>query len=179
MSRQWDRLLKQDGSIAFARYLDTNGDGTGVKEVLGDYSSSPHEIFVQPAPGIVEFRVTRLLGLIRCSGQLRADRYGNQPELTNGIRLTIGTGPNLEDELFDAMDGIPVKNNAAWAAMVTSVTEHSFGSGDNFLSVRWEVGAGAQPVVLFPGIRMSLKFNDDFSGLVSHTFNIQGTFYPG
>lgn len=41
----------------------------------------------------------------------------------------------------------------------------------------WNVSPGAQPAVIPPGVRVIVKLNDNFTGLVEHTFNIQGTIF--
>jgi hypothetical protein len=155
----------------FMRYADTNGDGSGTKQAIGDYSGG-EEFFFQPAAGQV-VEIHRLMVMIQSGGSFRADQYG-------GLGAALGTGIAVQKRvgaatvLADYTDGIPIQTNAAWSRLSYDVTFFTFGAGDNYLACRWTFARSGQPVQLSPGQRLSIVLNDDLTGLTEHTFNFQG-----
>lgn len=156
----------------FMRYADTNGDGSGSKQVTGNYSLAEEEFFIAPPAGQI-FQIHRLMVLIQDAGAFRADQYG-------GLGTALGTGIAVQKRsgaatvLADYTDGIPIKTNGAWSRLSYDVAFFTFGAGDNYLACRWTFAKAGQPVQLSPGQRLSIVLNDSFVGLVEHTFNFQG-----
>jgi hypothetical protein len=78
--------------------------------------------------------------------------------------------------ILDLMDGSNVKSVVGWAEHCYDITEHSFGSGNNFVVVRWTFEHAGRPLILdsFNDEKLVVTINDDLSSLVHHEFQIQG-----
>jgi len=159
------------------RFLDLVGDGTGTVSHTDDFSST-EEFFQVDPPAQGFFAIHLMMILIRSSGKMSGDKYGDQPELTNGITIaTIDLDDNI---IIDLTDGQPIKSNGAWAGQAHDATMLDFGAGspagDQFLRVRWKFLDAGQPIFISQGERFAVRLNDDFSGLVSQTAQVQGFF---
>lgn len=166
----------------FSRHLDTDGDGTGTKNAIGDYSSTPEIFYIQPAATQI-FRVYRMLVLIRGpKAKFLTDNYGSRIQLTNGIIIRTqddsGTLINLSDD-------VPIRTNGNWARMCFDSFIYEAGSGgtDTYLRVRWTFSQAGYPIRLngANNERLEIVLNDDFtlntSGsdpLVEHYYVAQG-----
>jgi hypothetical protein len=171
------------GEDIFSRLLDTNGDGTGVKEltVLPVTSDFPEDrVFLQPAAGEI-LEVTRLLVQVRASGSpVSAERYGDQTALTGGITIQKSGKRGV---IADLTDGLTIKNNGDWGRVCYDVNSTGFVSGDQFVHVRWTFKKHGKSVILdgdrLERLEVVFVAGDDFSGLASHTFTAQGNFKKG
>ena len=154
------------------RYLDTNGNGTGTKSAVGDYSVTPETFFIQPAAGTYYF-LYRILFSVEDNGAPNAGFYGSNLTLTNGVILRSKTGA-AEDT--DFTDGIPIKRNAEFGRLAYDSTPQSYGIGDNFVLCRFTFDKFGGPLVLKGDDSQSLEIalNDDFSGLTGHYFMVEG-----
>ena len=153
------------------RYLDTNGDGTGTQQANGDYSVTPED-FKFTAVNVTE--LARVIVFIEDTSGFGADDYGDiAGGLTNGIEIKVYRNDSTVDDL---LDGITIKNNAGWARVCHDVVNHAFGVGNDFLSVRWTWAKSGMPLKLLEGEELRFELSDDFSGLVEHTFMVEGTY---
>ena len=158
------------------RYLDTNGDGTGTKSAIGDYSDatgSGVEIFyIQPAAGQV-FRLSRIIPFVEDAGSFDSSKYGNGITLANGLQIRI---QNDSGTVLDLLDGLPITINTHWARLCYDMTISTFGAGNEYLHARWTFSKSGQFMRLDGdnNERLEIVFNDDFSDLVSHYFKVEG-----
>lgn len=154
------------------RYADTNGDGTGTKNAIGNYSVTPQRFNLTPPAGEV-FRVERMLISVSDSGTFDADKYGNGIALTNGVTVEKR---DANGQIIDYCDGVPVVNNTGWAQLCYDKTIHSEGVGAEIMTIRWTFSKGGAPVTLIgdQGEFLSILLNDDFTGLISHYFFLHG-----
>lgn len=155
------------------RYLDTNGDGTGTKNANGDYSSTADEFYLAPSAGEI-MRIRRLMISIGDTSGMQAQEYGNLGSaLSNGISLSY-----VSDRLgtIDLMDGVPVLTNSQWGDLCYDVARKSWGAGNELLLARWTFVKAGEYLRLNgdKSDKLSITFNDDFSGLLSHYFFCQG-----
>jgi hypothetical protein len=151
------------------RYLDTAGDGSGTKEAIGDYSAGV-DFKITAATASID--IYRMLVFIEDSGPLSADQYGNLAALTNGIEVKVKNAAGATT--VDLTDGIPIKNNAGWARTCYDSTADDYGSGGNFVKVRWTFSASGQPLRIPVGHSFTVELSDNLTGLVEHTFMAQG-----
>lgn len=156
-----------------SRFLDTVGNGTGTKSATGDYSLGAQDFLIAPGAGQV-YSIQRLVVAIE-DGAAIADGgvYGALgAALTNGILVAV---KDASLTLFDLTDGVPITTNHAWLARCASRVD-GFGTGNGLLVVTWDfAAAGAQlRLVGDDGEKLVVTLEDDFSGLVSHTFVAQG-----
>ena len=153
------------------QFLSTNGDGTGTVNANGDYSSTEGEFYIAPPSGY-HYNITRMLVFVEDSANFSSDEYGNlNTALTNGVRVVVkehGT------EILDLTAGDSIKTNAQWSQYCYDAQSISFGSGNDFLAVRWTFAKSGSPVYVSPNQRLSVLLNDNLTGLVTHTFMVQG-----
>ena len=157
----------------FSRFADTNGDGTGTKNANGNYLITPDILYIQPPPQTV-YRVHRMLISLEDTSGMQAQEYGNTGgALTNGVQARVQDG---DGTLSDLTDGVPVKTNAHWGRMCYDVDVKSWGSGNELLCVRWTFAKSGAAIVLDGTLneRLEILLNDDFTGLISQYFLIQG-----
>ena len=108
-------------------------------------------------------------------GSIDSGSYGNGIALTNGIRVYL---KNSSDEVMQEFTAFPIKTNAHWAAHCHDLTVHDFGTGNGLESIRWTFSKSGQPIIVKfdQGEYFEVYLNDNFSGLVNHTFIVQGKY---
>jgi len=157
-------------STTICRFLDTNGDGTGTKDAIGDYSSAAEDFYIQPGANET-YEIHRLIVRIADSGAPDAGKYGNNITLTNGISVHLEGGITR-----DLTDNMPVLSNGDRSKLCYDVNVISWGTGDDYVGVRWTFSKSGAPITLRGSIsdKLIVRLNDDFSNLVGHTFMVQG-----
>lgn len=159
------------------RFLDTNGDGTGTKDAIGNYSNagSGVEHFYFQAKGYAD--IHRMIVHYEDGVGMRAERYGSLASaLTNGILIKV-LDSDLS-ELLDITDYIPIKSNSDWARIAYDVQLLAWGAGNESIGARLTFTRAGGPIRLEPGQRLVVILNDDFTGLVDQYFMIQGEYKP-
>ena len=155
---------------AIYRFLDTNGNGTGTQNAVGDYSVTPDEFYYQADH---ECSIFRLVIHIEDTTGFQAQDYGN---ITSGL----ANGYSLETkdiggtQTLDLCDGQVIKTNAEIGRFCYDVDLKTWGAGNEVLQARWTFAKAGRPLHLQAGERLSITFNDDFTGLIEHFFMIQG-----
>jgi hypothetical protein len=170
------------------QYLSLNGDGTGEIEMVGNYSSA-EGIFYFEVPAGYHMHANRLIVYLRDTGAFDAAKYGNNVTLAAGIFLEI---VNESDVVQTTLTPRPVRTNSEWGSFCYDIVNHSFGTGDEFLLVRWTFGhatapgieqeisgsgartEGFPPLELPTGWKLRARLNDDLSGLNEHRICVQG-----
>ena len=159
------------------RFLDTVGDGTGVTQHSDDFSTT-EELYQVDPPAQGFFAILQMMVQIRSNGMMSGEKYGDQPELTDGI--IVGTFDLDDNIIVDLTGGQPIKSNGDWAKQAYDAQMMGFGaaaaSGDQYLKVRWNFADAGQPIFISQGERFAVKLSDDFSGLISQTAQVQGFF---
>ncbi len=153
--------------IPFYRYLDTNGDGTGTKNAVLDGSVTPQTIKYTATAFVVIYRMLILIG---DSTAPAAGNYGDVATLTNGIDVEV----EMNGTTVDLLDGISIKSNLDWARQCYDVGLSSYGTGTNFITVRWTFERAGVPIPMYPGDDLTVTINDDLTGLTDHYFQLQG-----
>jgi hypothetical protein len=166
------RYLTDDGLV---------GDGTNhLSNVNGSVTSVP--FYVGPSSNM--WAVHRMIVMIEDNATFTADNYGGVSTLTNGVKMEIREGDAKTGKLVtDLMDGEKVHSLVQWADHCYDMTEHTFGSGNNFAVVRWTFSNAGRPLVLDSRLneKLVMLIDDDLSALVAHEAIIQGheIFTPG
>lgn len=156
----------------FFRFLDTVGDGSGTKSAIGNYAGGVQKFRLNPGVGEI-LHLTRLIVTVTDAGPLDADAYGKAIVLTNGIQIYKYEG---SDKVINLTDNVPVKTNGHWASFCYDVSALEFGTGSDVLQVRWSFDKTGTLIQLadVQSEYFSVELHDDFSGLVDHTFQVQG-----
>lgn len=162
------------------RHLDTNGDGSGTKNAIGDYSSTAEIFYIQPPAGQI-FRLTRMMVLI--SGRapsVKTDTYGSVPTLSNGVQTRVQDDSGT---IIDLVDGLNVKTNGCWGRLCfDSELYTSTANTDSYVRVRWTFEKAGYPIRLVGdrNERLEVVLNDDFTdggsadALALNYFHVQG-----
>lgn len=161
--------------VSLYRYLDTNGDDSGTKNAVGDYSSAAEDFYIQPSTND-RYELARLIVSTEDSANMRAEHYGTLgAALTNGIDI-IHEVSGIETKLND---GIEVKSNAGWTRLCYDVDIKTWGAGNELLTMRWTFAKAGQPLILIgkTNDKLIVRLNDSFAGLVTHYFMVQGLKY--
>jgi len=154
-----------------SRYLDTVGDGSGTKNANGDYSGAEEIFFIAPPAGST-YDIARLIISAYDTTGMQAQEYGNlATALDPGIVVRVSNGDGV---INDLTDGVPIKTNAEWGALCYDVDVKSWGSGNELLVVRWTFAKSGIDVHLGSSEKLEVVLNDDFEGLLSHRFMVQG-----
>lgn len=155
--------------------LSANGDGTGTTNANGDYSSTPLSLKFKQSEKEVVF-VTRMIVYVQDTGSFDSGSYGNGIDLANGIRVYH---KNAAGELLEELTAFAVKSSGDWAGQCHDLNHFNFGSGDEFITVRWTFAKSGFPIKLklHADEYIEVELNDDFRGLTKHYFKVDG-FYP-
>lgn len=137
-----------------------------------DYSVTPAEFVLAPPVGSV-WNIARLLFFLEDFGSLDADKYGNGLVLTNGVTIQVKRGDTV---LCNLTNSQPIKSNSHWKKFCFDVESSAYGTGNQTLGSRWTFAKSGSYIHLVGdlGDKIVVTLNDDFSGLVSHTFLFQG-----
>lgn len=162
------------GNYHIFKLLSSNGDGTGTTNAIGDYSVTPLSLKYGPS-STEDVEIGRMIVKIEDAGTFDADKYGNNITLTNGIRCYV---KDSSDAVIEEITAFPIISSGDWAGHCHDVTLHSFGTGNNVLTVRWTFSRSGHPIELHltNGQYFEIYLNDDFTGLIEHRFQIQGYF---
>lgn len=163
----YPHLIKAEDRLS--RFLDTVGNGTGTTSAIGDYST-PTSFFITPPTGEI-YVLERFLVQIRDALALSADDYGNLTALTNGIVVKV---TDASGDVVELTDGMPIKSNADWAMHCYDSDPDNYGNGDNFIHVRWTFSKAGYPISLTEGQSLVALMQDNLTGLVQHTFKVEG-----
>ena len=120
-----------------------------------------------------QLHIRRMLVYYEDVGQFVTNKYGYDLVLANGINIVVR---NADDSLVTELnDGIPIQTNSQWSALCYDTRPDDYGAGPNgTLAVRWTFGESGKNVSLSPGQYLAAELQDDFTGLLSHTFMVQG-----
>lgn len=154
-------------------YADTNGDGSGTFEAVGNYSSAPVSFSIKPKAGEI-LRIARLIVFIEDSGAMDSGFYGNGIVLTNGIKFMVRK--NGVENHSQSTAQAPVKTNGDLASLCHDLTYASWGAGNTYITARWTYTKFGQYIRLKGDNSDSFNviLNDNFTGLIKHRFCVQG-----
>lgn len=150
-------------------YLDTNGDKTGEKNAVGDYSSTPEEFFIQPPLGSV-WAIERII--VSIQGACGRAGYGSEFPLANG--LSVKTTTSSGEMILNLTNGVPIKDEMAWGALCYDVMHKDTGEDLTWVFARWTFAKAGLPIVLEDQQRLVVTLNDDMRHLTQHRFQAQG-----
>ena len=165
------------------RFLDTVGDGSGSKNVIGNYSAVAETFLCTPPVGkIFTFYSLTLHITANIAGNVNAADYAAVAGgLTNGYLLTT---KNASGTIFNLTDDVPITDNEELehlGAGDTTVRIIEYSGNDKSIIVYIDFFEQfGKPIVLkgdngeyFEGF-----FNDDFSAIIDHHFILKGNVQP-
>jgi len=157
------------------RQLDTVGDGSGVKNIIQDYSAAPVLIRYDPEPDQV-LLMSVLSVQYSDAGTFQQNVYASLPNpLVNGVSLNVynrdgSIAGTFTDDQF-------VTRNDEWYRLGYRFVYNNWpGSNQNTLVASLNSADFGSPVVIdgTVGQFLAVSVNDDFTPLVSQTFTVKG-----
>jgi len=167
----YDDAYGQSSARKLITFQAVSEDDGVTFDAIGDYSDTT--IFSVTPPAGKKWSINRLIVGVEDTGTLDAGFYGNGISITNGVQIRIKQRRNGDRYLLNP---VPIKTNSEWAMFCHDVTRHSWGSGNEVLSVRYTFGAHGHPIILegSAGDEIEILLSDDYSGLVHHYFTFEG-----
>lgn len=156
-----------DGRQPFSEYLDSNGNGTGTK----DMSTTADIYYLQAAANEIVV-IERMIVSYQDAGGGTVAEYGNlNAALSTGIEVKV-----VDDNgtIVDLTNGVPIVSNGTWARTCYDAQRLDWGAGEDLFVVRWTFAKAGRPVFLNPGDRLEFQVNDDLSLLTNHYACVQG-----
>lgn len=154
------------------QFISDDGTPSGNYDANGDYSASVEEFYLLADGEYVAME--GMIGTIEDTGKLLIGGYGAiAGGLTNGITLLVKD----EGGATVISSQAPIKTSEDWASVCHDWVVHAFDNTTNTKQVgtfRWMFGKAGNPVVLRPGWKFVIQFNDDLTGLDKHRFHMQG-----
>ena len=178
MSQNDPRDVRVAQKTYWSHLCDTNGDGTGVNDATGAYSVGGPGIFHYECQAGERININRLLVYVRMSGAWTAEKYGAiAGGLSDGILVRVKNSSG--GVRLDLLNGLAVVSNADWARECHDSTHIDWGSGDEYLSVRWIFRRDSDSgVVITAGEKFEVVCQDDLSTLAEHRFKLRGETFP-
>jgi hypothetical protein len=168
--------IKRDTSIGPRHELISDfasQDGSGVTFAAnGDYSGAG-QLFRFGPPAGENWQVERLIVLIE-DGNMPPDEYGELGALTNGIQVIV-TGDSRATNVISG--SLPIKTNTHWSRRCfDGAPIQGFAAGNSVFRVRWTFERAGQDIRLVgdENDHLDVRLDDNFSGLVDHTFFFDG-----
>lgn len=150
------------------RFADTNGDGTGDIDAIGDYSGGEVSFKIIPPSNMV-YVFEKFNIIIADAGTMDSGGYGNNGAnpLTNGVNFQVRRGGV---PIVDFTEGRKIKTNAEWAMYFDSQTRYSYGTGDEYLVMRIDERELRWPRWIDgrAGDEMHFTVHDDLTHLKKH-----------
>lgn len=154
------------------RLLDTNGDGTGTTNAIGNYAAVDTPFFIMSSDAHQTFVINRLMTYIEDSGGSPSlATYGGLTALTDGLLVRV---VRRGGKVIDLLGGVPLKRNSDWQRTCYDVDIATFPAGNNYVHARWTFGRSGWPLVLRPLDKLEVVMRDNMTAFVEHTFFAQG-----
>jgi hypothetical protein len=167
------RIGKLQRKRPLFRFLDTLGNGLGIKDAVGNYASADTAFFIETTDPHERYIIHRIMTYIEdAGGSPNLSLYGGRPALTDGILLRV---VHRDDNVpHDLSDGLPITRNSDWARICFDVTIATFPAGNNYVHARWTFALSGWPIVLNPFDRLEFVMRDNMTNLAVHSFLVQG-----
>lgn len=159
------RLAPNSSNILFSAFMR---DVTMNPDANRDFSAQPTD-FVFTATE--ETAITDITVFYQDNGSLDSGSYGNNIQLTNGIRLFL----DRPGTLYPLFEEKTILVNPDWARHGFSVDVYSWGSGAQSLKAEADlIRIFGKPIILNVGDKILFRLNDDFDNLNSQNFKVSG-----
>ncbi len=154
--------------------LDENGDGTGNRSAIGNYSLiSPGIFFIQPPPNEI-YVINTIIITILDNGTQNYNDYGSiGGGLSNGILVDISDDTGI---VRDLTSGLPLINNFRLTVSSSEYRAVNYDGGIDAFQGIWNLNINQAPIKLYgdQGTRLNVTCRDNLSTLVGHQFTVLG-----
>ncbi len=159
--------------IRFVQFLSTNGDGTGVINAVGDYTT-PEIFYIKPTNDEV-IEIDRLVIHILDSGTLPVGEYGGLGSaLTNGIDIQVTNARSISRSILPSV----IKSNVGLLHLTDlGFSLVSFTGGIESITAVFDCKNGRGRCLILDGSqdhKLEILLSDNFTGLVDHHFIAHG-----
>ena len=165
------------GADLISRHLDTVGDGSGIKDAIGDYSITPIILRIENYNPDMDMALSSLDLYIRSELEFLPTNYGGVDELENGISVTV----QKVGMTVDLTNGEPIIHTCCLCRLFHEVHYNLMGGwepgaplGKNWISATWKFERHGIALVLREGESIEIALSDDFTGLDAHRFMVYG-----
>lgn len=166
------------GANLISRHLDTVGDGTGEKEAIGDYSSTPVVFRIENTNPSLDMVLNSFHLYLQSDVKFHPEKYGGAPGLTSGVKVVVKRDGEI---VTDLTNGEPLVHTCCLARLFSrvefSIGSEATGGGPSkrdWVAATWDFGRHGVPLVLGQGDSLEVHLNDDFSALDAHRFIVYG-----
>lgn len=152
-------------------FLTASGNGQGTYNLNGDYSSAPTDFYYQATS---KYYIQTLLISISDTTNFNQTDYGGiaSGTITNGVKLFIK--PNGLSEI-PLLSGVAFKYNYEWLQVTPHTLLTQFAGTPQTLSINFDITTDyGMPITMDIGDRFIIRLNDNFTGLINHTFGLRG-----
>ncbi len=157
----------------FARFLDTNGDGTGNSNGTGNFSAIPTKFFITPSPGNLFVLTSFSINISNSGSKWSVSDYG---DISGGVTNGVIVRQVLKGITTDIFGARRMKTNRDWLAAFQIL--HTFQgnkSDDIFLKVSTIFPENSGDYLLLrDNDELGVILNDNFSALDEHSFVVRG-----
>lgn len=163
---------KHRDTIPLIKFLSDIGDGTGVTDGIGDYSSIPLTLFIQPPEDEV-WIIHELIAHVVDAGKFGQSIYGS---LASGLAVGVAIKvTNDTDTLLDITNGHPIKTNSEFMHF-SDMYLQDFGGVADSLRASFKADLFGIELALdgSQNHKLEVTLNDNFQGLIDHHFIIHG-----
>ena len=158
--------------VPLFRFLDTLGNGKGVKDATGNYATVDTAFYIENTDPTKQYVLHRVMSYIEDSGGSPSlATYGGLTALTDGILCRV---VYRDGTVYDLTDGMPVQSNSEWARICYDLTVATFPAGNNYAHARWTFAKSGWPIVLNAFDKLEFVMRDNLSAYVQHSFLVQG-----
>jgi hypothetical protein len=151
-----------------------NGDGTGLTDM--NYDASLGVDFRVTPPVGVKYNLARILvNIVDTRTGWSPVKYGSTVA-SPGLATGIGISKDNADGVLYYCTPILIKTNANWSLMCYDAQLLDFGTDDYVLPIRWTFERAGKPLTVDgnKGEFLNIHFADDFTGITSQQFHVQG-----
>ena len=155
----------------FRFFLTAAGDGTGAKNLNGNYAT-PTDFFYMADS---RYEIYSLIIAISDATTFNQTDYGGIAigTITNGVQLFLGFASGGEVPILIST---PLKFNYEWYEVASEARLTTFSGTPQTLHIVVDLPRlFGRPLTMDPGDKVIVRLNDNFTGLVSHTFRLHGT----
>lgn len=163
---------------SFQRPLSSNGLPSGNINIGVDGSVTPQEFYIEALEG-ERLAVARVMISIRSATNININEYGDQSQLTNGIRPYFQAAAGLlAGQKIDLLYPLAIRRNEDWGRWCFDSVPIPIGPTQNTQTwqARWTLTKYGNPfgIVLEEGDRIGVIVSDDISSLTEHTIVGEG-----
>jgi hypothetical protein len=147
-------------------------DGLGVTiQATGDYSVTSTDFKIIASRN--ETFISRVIIKISDATISSYEDYGGLSALTNGVLFFVKRAETNKEYINQ---GFPIISNGDYVSLMYDGQILS-GGGNDYFTARWSFNKSSQNgIVLNENDEFGMELSDDFTGLITHTFNVQGYF---